>query len=606
MDFDAWYTIAVLIVVIGSLISNRMGMDVAILGGLVMLMLGGVIDIRQATEGFASTAVLMLAGLFIIATGLERTGAISHFARRLLGRPTTIAAAQLRLMVPVSLLSGFMNNTPIVAVCLPIVRDWARRMRISPSHLYMPLSFAAILGGKLTLIGTASNIILMEDYVQWFDSDGAKWAGMLGFDAPSSFMQFFGIAAIGLPCLVVGLGFIVLASPFLLPIRKAVAADDFLDARNYQVGFVVKKGSPVIGQRIEQAGLRQLPGLFLSGVERSGVALPAVGPNLELAEGDRLAFVGVLDSVIDLRGIRGLEPDDDQSQKLEFSRTTRTLVEAVVSANSPLVGKSVRQARFRTRYKAAILAVHRQGAQIAAKIGDIVLKPGDTLLLETHHDFHSTWKQSDEFFLVSNVPESMPLRHNLAPVALGILAILVALLAFSPVDRVAAVWGCALVMILTRCATGTEARNGIHWQVLLVIAGSIGIGNALVTTGLAQTAGEQIATLSGDWGLPAMLLIIFLTGAVASQFITNYAAAALLFPIGMTIAASMQIDPSPIVFVLMLGVGGSFISPIGYQTNLMVYGPGGYRFLDYARLGVPLTILLAVLCAFIAPLVYGS
>lgn len=353
-------------------------MDVAILGGLVMLMLGGVIDIGQATEGFASTAVLMLAGLFIIATGLERTGAISHFARRLLGRPTTIAAAQLRLMVPVSLLSGFMNNTPIVAVCLPIVRDWARRMRISPSHLYMPLSFAAILGGKLTLIGTASNIILMEDYVQWFDSDGAKWAGMLGFDAPSSFMQFFGVAAIGLPCLVVGLGFIVLASPFLLPIRKAVAADDFLDARNYQVGFVVKKGSPVIGQRIEQAGLRQLPGLFLSGVERSGVALPAVGPNLELAEGDRLAFVGVLDSVIDLRGIRGLEPDDDQSQKLEFSRTTRTLVEAVVSANSPLVGKSVRQARFRTRYKAAILAVHRQGAQIAAKIGDIVLKPGDT------------------------------------------------------------------------------------------------------------------------------------------------------------------------------------------------------------------------------------
>ncbi|MDP6478827.1 MAG: SLC13 family permease [Phycisphaerales bacterium] len=606
MDFDAWYTTAVLIIVIASLISNRMGMDVAILGGLVMLMLGGVIDIGQATEGFASTSVLMLAGLFIIATGLERTGAISHFARRLLGRPTTVAAAQLRLMVPVSLLSGFMNNTPIVAVCLTIVRDWARRMQISPSHLYMPLSFAAILGGKLTLIGTASNIILMEDYVQWFDSDGAKWAGTLGFDAPSSFMQFFGVAAIGLPCLVAGLGFIVLASPFLLPIRKAVAADDLLDARNYQVGFVVKRGSAVIGQSIEQAGLRQLPGLFLSGVERGGVALPAVDPNLELAEGDRLGFVGVLESVIDLRGIRGLEPDDDQVQKLEFSKVARTLVEAVVSANSPLVGKSVRQARFRTRYRAAILAVHRQGAQIAAKIGDIVLKPGDTLLLETSNDFRSTWKHSDEFFLVSNVPESVPLRHDLAPVALGVLAILVALLAFSPVDRVAAVWGCALVMILTRCATGTEARNGIHWQVLLVIAGSIGIGNALVTTGLAQTAGEQIVALGGGWGLPAMLVIIFLAGAIASQFITNYAAAALLFPIGMTIAAAMQIDPSPILFVLMLGVGGSFISPIGYQTNLMVYGPGGYRFLDYARLGVPLTILLAVLCAFIAPLVYGS
>lgn len=605
MDFAAWYTIAVLIAVIGSLISNRMGMDVAILGGLVMLMLGGVVDISQATEGFASTAVLMLAGLFVIATGLERTGAVSHFARILLGTPTSIATAQLRLMIPVSLLSGVMNNTPIVAICLPIVRDWSRRMRISASHLYMPLSFAAILGGKLTLIGTASNIILMEDYVQWFGSEEAAWATSLGFEAPSPFMQFFGVAAIGLPCLIAGLAFIVLAAPLLLPIRKKVAEDDGLDARNYQVGFVVKAGSTVIGQSIEQAGLRQLPGLFLSGVDRGGVSLPAVDPNLELAEGDRLAFVGVLESVIDLRDIRGLEPEDDQAEKLEFPRTTRTLVEAVVSANSPLVGRSVRQARFRTRYKAAILAVHRQGALIAAKIGDIVLKPGDTLLLEAHQDFREVWQRSDEFFLVSQVPESVPLRRDLAPIALGILGILIVLLAFSPIDRVAAVWGCALAMVATRCATGTEARSGIHWQVLLVIAGSIGIGNALVTTGLATVVGEEIASLGVNWGLPAMLLVVFLAGAIASQFITNYAAAALLLPIGMTIAASMQIDPVPIVFVLMLGVGGSFISPIGYQTNLMVYGPGGYRFLDYARLGGPLTIVLAVICAFVAPLVYG-
>jgi di/tricarboxylate transporter len=605
LDFAAWYTIAVLIAVIGSLISNRMGMDVAILGGLVMLMLGGVVDIAQATEGFASSAVLMLAGLFVIATGLERTGAVSHFARRLLGRPTTIAAAQLRLMMPVALLSGFMNNTPIVAICLPIVRDWSRRMRISASHLYMPLSFAAILGGKLTLIGTASNIILMEDYVEWFGSEEATWATTLGFEAPDSIMQFFGVAAIGLPCLIAGLAFIVLAAPLLLPIRKGVSEDDGLDARNYQVGFVVKSGSSVIGQSIEQAGLRQLPGLFLSGVQRGGVPLPAVDPNLELAEGDRLSFVGLLESVIDLRGIRGLEPDDDQAQKLEFPRTTRILVEAVVSANSPLVGRSVRQAKFRTRYKAAILAVHRQGARIAAKIGDIVLKPGDTLLLETHQDFRNVWQRSDEFFLVSSVPDSVPLRHDLAPIALGILGILVALLAFSPIDRVAAVWGCALAMVVTRCATGTEARDGIHWQVLLVIAGAIGIGNALVSTGLAGVVGGEIASLGADWGLPAMLVVVFLVGSIASQFITNYAAAALLFPIGMTVASSMQIDPAPIVFVLMLGVGGSFISPIGYQTNLMVYGPGGYRFLDYARLGGPLTVLLAVICAFVAPLVYG-
>ena len=582
-----------------------MGMDVAMLGGLVLLMLGGVVDIDHAVQGFASTAVLMLGGLFIIAGGLERTGAFQMFAQRLLGHPKTLATAQWRLMVPVSLLSGFMNNTPIVAICLPIVRDWSRRLGLSPSHLFMPLSFAAILGGKLTLIGTATNIIVMEDFIEWWQGDQSIWARDAGFTAPSSLMEFLGVAAIGLPCLIVGLIFISVFSSRVLPVRKKAQDNEQLDARQYQVEFSVEDDSPLVGRSIEAAGLRSLPNLFVSGIERGDLLLPAVDPDTVLKSGDRLFFVGALESVIDLRKIKGLEPHDHQADKIEGTRSNRAVVEAVVSANSPLVGKNVRESRFRTRYNAVILAVHRQGEQIAVKVGDIVLRTGDTLLLETSRDTWQNWTRSDEFLLVSDVPDADPVRHDLAPVALLILASLVAMLIFEPVNRVVAVWACALAMVVTRCIAGSEARRSINWQVLLVIGAALGMGAAVEETGLASMAGNTLAALGSETSLFVVLLVLFLVASIGSQFVTAYAAAALLLPVAMGLAASLGADPTIFTFVLMIGVGCSFITPIGYQTNLMVYGPGGYRFLDFMRLGAPLTIVLAVLCGWLAPVIYG-
>jgi len=571
----------------------------------VLLMLGGVVDIDHAVQGFASTAVLMLGGLFIIAGGLERTGAFQMFAQRLLGHPKTLATAQWRLMVPVSLLSGFMNNTPIVAICLPIVRDWSRRLGLSPSHLFMPLSFAAILGGKLTLIGTATNIIVMEDFIEWWQGDQSIWARDAGFTAPSSLMEFLGVAAIGLPCLIVGLIFISVFSSRVLPVRKKAQDNEQLDARQYQVEFSVEDDSPLVGRSIEAAGLRSLPNLFVSGIERGDLLLPAVDPDTVLKSGDRLFFVGAIESVIDLRKIKGLEPHDHQADKIEGTRSNRAVVEAVVSANSPLVGKNVRESRFRTRYNAVILAVHRQGEQIAVKVGDIVLRTGDTLLLETSRDTWQNWTRSDEFLLVSDVPDADPVRHDLAPVALLILASLVAMLIFEPVNRVVAVWACALAMVVTRCIAGSEARRSINWQVLLVIGAALGMGAAVEETGLASMAGNTLAALGSETSLFVVLLVLFLVASIGSQFVTAYAAAALLLPVAMGLAASLGADPTIFTFVLMIGVGCSFITPIGYQTNLMVYGPGGYRFLDFMRLGAPLTIVLAVLCGWLAPVIYG-
>ena len=593
MTPDAWITLGILALVVAGLVSNRIGIDVVMAGGLSVLLLLDVVHLKQVAAGFGSSAVLMLGGLFIVAAGLEHTGAIRLAAARLLGRPKSIPAAQLRLMAPVALCSGFMNNTPVVAIGIPIARDWARRLRISPSHLFIPLSFAAILGGKLTLIGTASNLIVMEEYLGWLpDAEASLGPGWV----------FFGVAAIGLPCCIIGVLFIAASSKWLLPTR--IPAEDLdQDGRRYRTEVVVSEDSSVVGKTIEQADLRNLPGLYLSEIERNGTILSAVSPNEVLRAGDRLAFVGALESVIDLRRVKGLELDDQQARKLPVNATQRRLAEAVVSSNSPLVGRSVRESKFRTRYNGVIVAVHRQGKQIEGKIGDIVLRPGDTLLLETHQNFEQMWKSSDEFFLVSEIPHERPARHNRAKVSLAILCIMSVLLAMGTVDRVAAVWICALAMILTRCVTGTEARRAINWQVLVVVAASLGIASAVESTGLAAHAMSLVSPGPGT-PLGILLFVVFLAAAAASQLVTPYAAAILLFPFTMEMADLANANTVPFMFVLMVGAGCAFINPVGYQTNLMVYGPGGYRMTDFARVGLPLTILLGLTAALLAPLVY--
>lgn len=596
MTGDAWITLVVLITIVIGLMSSRIGIDVVMAGGLAVLMTLGVVDFKQAAAGFASPAVLMLGGLFVVAAGLEHTGAVRLVAAKMLGKPHNVRIAQLRLMAPVSLFSGFMSNTTVVAIGIPIVRDWARRLRVSPSALFLPLSFAAMLGGKLTLIGSASNLIIMEEYVEWAEHSSLGETGL------SSAWMFFGIAAIGLPCCIVGIAFITLTARKLIPDRRPISDLDG-DARRYRTEVVIASDSPVIGRTIERAGLRSLPGLFLSEIDRGGRILPAVSPDEVLQAGDRLAFVGALDSVIDLRRIKGLELDDQQAKKLTVNVTQRRLVEAVVSSNSPLVNQSVRASRFRTRYNAVIVAVHRQGRQVQGKIGDIELRPGDTLLLETHHNFVQSWRSSDEFFLVSEIEGERPIRHNRATISLCILATMVVLLVLGAVDRVAAIWICALAMVLTRCVTGTEARRMINWQVLIVVAASLGLAAAMETTGLAGHAVDLVNPGAGI-GIVWILFLVFLLGACVSQLVTPYAAAVLLFPFTMELAATAGGDPIPFVFVLTMGVGAAFINPVGYQTNLMVFGPGGYRFFDFARLGFPLTLVIGAVAAVLAPLVY--
>ncbi len=314
-------------------------------------------------------------------------------------------------------------------------------------------------------------------------------------------------------------------------------------------------------------------------------------------------FVGIIESVVDLQKMRGLAPATDQTFKLDAPRTQRSLIEAVVSDRCPLIGKSIREGRFRSEYNAAVIAVARSGKRITARIGDIVLQPGDTLLLEAHQGFVQERRNSSHFFLVSGVENSAPTRHERAWLALAVLAAMVIVAGFGWLDMLAAALLASLLMILARCCTGTEARQSIDWSVLLVIGASLGIGQALDTSGAAQAVASKLINLASGHPWMVLAMVYFVT-MIFTELITNNAAAVLVFPIALAAARSLGVGFMPFAITIMVAASSCFATPIGYQTNLMVYGPGGYRFSDYARLGVPLDLIFMAVTVVIAPLVY--
>jgi di/tricarboxylate transporter len=600
METHGWFVCSVILMVMVALATNRVAVDVAMLTALTVLLVGdvlfggGVLSVQDAAAGFANPALILIGSLFVVAAGLERTGGLEKVARFVLGHPKTQAGAVARLTFPVALMSGVMNNTPIVAMYLAIVHDWAKRLRMSASKLYMPLSFAAILGGKLTLFGTASNMIVMalyHDHVSKLDpSEGALYQ-------LSQREEFWGIALLGVPTTIAGLVFMVVAAPWIIPARRPVESESS-DPRRFHIEMQV--GTAIHGQTVQQAGLRQLQGLFLAHIERDGETRVA-GRHLRLEEGDRLGFVGALESVLDLRKIRGLVPVDDDKMRSDHGTV---LVEAVISARSTLVGRTVRGSNFRARYNAAIWAVHRHGEQLTGKIGEIRLRPGDTLLLEARPGGASALKNNPDFYLASAVQASEGIRHDRANVALLILLFVVlAITVFDVAAPVAALVGAGMT-VATRCIRSGVARAAINWQVLMVIGSAWSLGTAMDNTGVAQYLAEGVVGLFHDASAPMMILILFLVTAGFAQLITNNGAAVLMFPIAMRVAHEFAIHPHAVLFTLMVAAGSTFLSPISYQTNLMIYGPGGYRFMDFVRLGAPLTLLLAVICALVAPFAY--
>ena len=586
LSWQAWLAITVTIAAFLGNALTTLPADIVFLGAAAILFLSGVLDEKAALAGFSNSGMITVGVLYIVVAGLQQTGALQWVSQQVLGMPKTPSRALVRLMLPVMGASAFLNNTPVVAMFIPVVNDWCRKLRFSPSKLMIPLSYAAIFGGLFSLIGTSTNLVVN---------------GLL-VDAEGSGLKFFDIAGVGLPCGIVGFLFLFFTQKWLLPNRQAaISATDEL--RQYTVDMAVIPESPLVGKTVEQAGLRHLPNLYLAAIDREAQTISAVGPQTRLQGHDHLRFVGVVDSILDLQRIKGLQPATDEVFKLEGARKERSLIEAVVSNTCPIVGQTIRESQFRTRYNAVVVAAARNGDRLAGKIGDIRIQPGDTLLLEAAADFIDKRRISRDFYLVSSIPNSEPIRHERSRFAFILTIVMVVVAAVGWLTMLQATVLAAVGMIAFGCCSPNQALRSIDWSVLMVIAAALALGQALDSTGAAEAIATRVIALAGNnplWVLAA----IYAVTTVLTEIITNNAAAALVFPIALSLANQLGVSSLPFVISIMVAASASFATPIGYQTNLMVCGPGGYKFSDFMRVGIPLNILYGVMTVAIAPLLY--
>ncbi|MGF2735321.1 SLC13 family permease [Marinobacter sp. DUT-1] len=584
MEWEAIFTLAVLGAVLGTLVFTRVSADLTLMAALALLVIFGVLTPASALAGFANPGVITIATLYIVASGLKETGAVQWIARKLLGHPKSTSGAQLRMVAPTGILSAFMNNTAVVAMFIPAIQDWAQRLQIPASKLLLPLSYAAILGGTCTLIGTSTNLVV----------DGMLQS-RLGIN-----LGLFELAWVGVPLLVIGGGFLVLFGSRLLPDRGGL--DEELEAvREYGVEVEVASRGPLVGKTIAEAGLRALTYGYLTEIDRQGRLITAVEPDRTLQAGDKLYFVGAPECASELRRIHGLNPASGNVHKLDIANHQRCLVEVVLGPEFPGLNKTVRDSRFRSRFNAVILSVSREGRRVQGKLGDIEFKMGDTLLLEASHEFAEQYKFRRDFLLVSALNDSTPPDFRKAPLALGILLAMVLASASGLLSIMEAAFMAAGAMIVSRCITASHARRSVDLPVLVVIAASFALGNAMSETGAAATiVGTLLGNGEGFSPWLALVMIYVLT-AFFTEVITNNAAAVLMFPIALALSEHLGVSFLPFAVAVMFAASASFITPLGYQTNLMVYGPGRYRFTDYMRIGVPLSLLVGGIAVTLIP-----
>jgi di/tricarboxylate transporter len=580
---EAWFTIGLVATVFALLVFTTLTPDIIMLGAVIVLMTLGILSPELALAGMSDPGVLSIGALFVVAAGMQETGGISWVATHLFGRPKTYLAGIARLVLPTVGLSAFIANTPLVAMLLPAVDELSRRQRIPASKLMIPLSYAAILGGTCTLIGTSTNLTVR-----------GLLSKMNGHE-----LQMFDISWVGVPVAIVGGIYTILAARWLLPDRKAPLSSES-DPREYTVEMQVEADSTLVSKSIEAAGLRHLPGLFLAEIDRDGNAMPAVSPREVLQAGDRLLFVGVVESIVELQKIRGLVPATDEVFHLKTPRPQRCLIEAVVSNTSPLLGKSIREARFRSHYNAVVVAVARNGQRLREKIGDIVLHAGDVVLVEAHPSFADQHRNSRDFYLVSTIEGSSPPRHNLALVAVGLVVALVVATTMQWISVLVASLIVAGLMLALQCVSIATARKAVNWETLLTIAASFALGTALERTGAAAMIANSAVDLVGRNPWPS-LVVIYVGTLVATELISNNTAAALMLPLALSTASQLGVSYMPFVIAVMMGASAGFATPFGYQTNLMVYGPGGYRFMDYVKIGLPLDVIVGVITVVLAP-----
>lgn len=587
MNWQGWFALSLAGAALVLMSSGRYAPHLVMMSVLVVLSASGIISADQALMGFSNTGLITVVALFVVAAGIHHSGGVDLLVRYLLRNPKTVRSAQARITLPVALLSGFLNNTPVVATMIPAVHAWSRKIGIAPSKLMIPLSYSAILGGTLTMIGTSTNLVVNGQYEQLTGDTG---------------LSIFSITAVGLPVAIVGIAAILLFMPRALPDRED--RHKFGSMKEFTLEVAVAVDGPLVGKAVGEAGLRELERLYLVEIERDGSVVTAVPSEERLRGGDRLVFAGDTQAISDLLRINGIVPSVHADEpSLSKDRAERCLMEAALSPQSEVLGLTIRDARFRERYGAIVLAVARGGARVSGNLGNIRLKPGDVLLLEARPAFVSRQRYNKDFLLINDLGTEAP-RHDRAWLSWGVLIVLVGLAACGLLSMLnAALLGAAL-MILSGCCSVGQAQKSVDVPVVLTIAASFALGAALQETGAASYVAGAILGLSKGHVLLALFLVYFSVSAL-TEVITNNAAAVLVIPVVLSMTTTMGVAAEPFVIAVMMAASASFATPLGYQTNMMVFGPGGYRFWDFVRVGLPMNVLIGLVSVAVIAMVYG-
>ncbi|MFB6155966.1 MAG: SLC13 family permease [Haloferacaceae archaeon] len=538
----------------------------------------------DALSGFASSATITVLAMFVLSEGVRRTGVVQLVGQKIASVTEQSELKQLGATIGVvGPISGFINNTAAVAILLPMVTDLAERGNTSPSKLLLPLSYASMFGGMLTLIGTSTNILASE------------LSGRL-IGHPFSMFEF---TQLGVVVSLVGTAYLLTVGRYLTPARIEPRQDltEEFEMADYLTEVVVREDSPLVGAQVQEA----LVGTdfdvdLLMLVRGEEVFLEPLGPK-EIHAGDVFTLRTDRDTLVELLDVEGLDlvPVQVDESELELAETGQNLVEVVVAPGSSLVGESLASVNFRQRYDATVLALRRGGEVVRQRMDNRPLRVGDTLLVQGTTDSIERLDGNRNFIVAQEI-ERHTYRESKIPVALGIVALVVGLAAFDFVPIVVSAFAGALAMVLTRCLRPPELYDAVQWDVVFLLAGVIPLGIALESSGAAALLADAVVMSANVLPLLAVLGVFYLVTALLTNVISNNASVVLMVPVAVEAARSPALGADPFAFVLAVTFAAStaFMTPVGYQTNLFVYGPGGYRFSDYLRVGAPLQLLFAV------------